>query len=199
MRNRIYRITLCAMCAALYFVLACFVSVRAGTLRDTFASLPILICAALYGPGWAAASAALGEFLNQMLSYGLMPTTALWMIPPVVRALLMGLWCAGLSRRGVRSNQTVRSVRSFERRTAKGIHPENYPTAFLVLTVITAVFTTLLNTLVMYLDAMIIGYSAAYVLADFFPRILSGVVTAVICGIVAPPVLKALRAVVPAK
>ncbi len=193
MKNRVYRITVCAMCAALYFVLASFVSVRAGNLRITFASLPILICAALYGPGYAAASAALGEFLNQMLSYGLMPTTVLWMIPPVVRAVLMGLWCALLRRRGVRGDHTVADDQAFGKRTARGIHPEDYPTAFLVYTVITAVFTTLLNTLVMYLDAQILKYSAAYVMADFFPRMLSGIVTAVICGIVAPPVLRALR------
>ena len=201
MRNRIYRITVCAMCAALYFVLG-LVSVKAGNLRLTFASLPTLICAALYGPGWAAGSAALGEFLNQWLSYGLMPTTAMWMIPPVVRALLMGLWCVEKRKRGVRSNQVVRSVRTFERRTAKGIYPENYPVAFLVCNVITAIITTLANTLMLYLDARLtnpVETAITRATAGFFPRIVAGIAVAVICGIVAPPVLKALRKVVPAK
>ena len=193
MKNRVYRITICAMCAALYFVLACFVSIKAGNLRITFASLPTLVCAALYGPGYAAVSAGLGEFLNQMLSYGLMPTTALWLIPPVVRGVIMGLWCRRLGRGGVGRDHVVHSTRAYEKRRARGGMPEDHSTGFLVYMVVTAVFITLLNTATMYLDALIVGYSAAYVFADFFPRLLSGIVTAVILGLVAPPVLRALR------
>ena len=42
-----------------------------------------------------------GELLAQMMGpYGLMPTTVLWLLPPLTRGLLLGAVAAALSKRG---------------------------------------------------------------------------------------------------
>ena len=54
-----------AILTALYVVLTTTLSLKLpGDIRITFASLPILLSAILYGPGEAAVIALVGEFLN---------------------------------------------------------------------------------------------------------------------------------------
>ena len=163
-----------AILVALYALLAAFVSIKAGNLRITFASLPIVVCALLYGPADACIVAALGELMNQMLSYGFTLTTPLWLAPPVVRALIIGLGAAAFSARGER----------LEKSLAK----------FYLICLAAALATTLANTAVLWLDSVILGYySYAYVFASFLVRIFTGVVTAVIVSTIAVPVAAALR------
>ena len=146
-----------AILVALYALLAAFVSIKAGNLRITFASLPIVVCALLYGPADACIVAALGELM-----------------PPVVRALIIGLGAAAFSARGER----------LEKSLAK----------FYLICLAAALATTLANTAVLWLDSVILGYySYEYVFASFLVRIFTGVVTAVIVSTIAVPVAAALR------
>ena len=109
-----------------------------------------------------------GAFLGQLMTYGVTATTVLWIIPPAVRGLLIGLYAK-------------RCGYSFSRgqRTAALIG--------------TALVVTALNTGAMYIDSVIYNYySYAYVFGGLVVRIISGAATAVLMVFVAPPVVNLL-------
>ncbi|MEG1594014.1 MAG: folate family ECF transporter S component [Oscillibacter sp.] len=160
-----------AILAALYALLT-LVSVRAGNLRVSFGSLPLVVCALLFGPWQAAAVGALGEFLNQMLSYGFTATTVLWLIPAAVRGLVIGL--AALRFRGNRPLA--------ER-----------PLPCFAVCVCAALATTLCNTAVIWLDSVLYHYyTFVYVFGDMALRLLTGSVTAVVIATLAMPLARLL-------
>ncbi|MCI2047365.1 MAG: folate family ECF transporter S component [Faecalibacterium sp.] len=158
-----------ALCAVLTLV-----SVRAGNLRITFAFLPALITSVLFGPLQGAAVALIGEFLNQLLSYGLTATTLLWLLPPAVRAV-----CVGVAARRLR---------------AKGHMLEAKPVLWYTVVIASTLLTTLCNTAVIWLDSVLYGYySFAYVFGDTALRLFTGVITAAVVGTLALPLLRFLR------
>lgn len=77
---------LAAMCAVLGYI-----SVDLGNFKFTFESFPILLGALLYGPIDGMIVAFIGTGIYQILKYGLMSTTILWIIPYVIYALMIGL------------------------------------------------------------------------------------------------------------
>lgn len=163
-----------AILAALYIILTAYISIRAGNLRITFASLPIIVCALLYGPKDACIVVVLGEFMNQMLSYGFTVTTPIWLIPPLFRALIIGV-CASRAAR-------------------KGTMLERNPAAYYLACAAGALATTLANTAVIWLDSVLLGYyNFAYVFGDFFLRLATSGVTVAIVATLAIPVAAALR------
>ena len=87
--NPIRRICLIGMFAALYLALN-LVGFRAWSFHVTFASLPVIVGSLLFGPVEGMLIALIGEFFNQVLSYGITVTTVLWLIPPAVRGLVVG-------------------------------------------------------------------------------------------------------------
>ena len=84
------RLAMNAVMVALYFVLS-MMAVPVGGFKLTFEHLPIILCAVFFGPLDAVIVGALGEFINQMLTFGFTPTTILWMAPAMIRGLSMGL------------------------------------------------------------------------------------------------------------
>ncbi len=159
--------------AALY-VLLNLVSIKAGNIRITFASLPVVTSALLFGPEEAMLTALLGEFCNQLLTYGLTATTVLWLIPPAVRGLVVGL----------------AAVRAW-----KGQRPlESRPAACYAVCFAGAVATTLSNTAALAADALIGGYySRTVVFAQLGSRLISGLVVAGVIATVAMPLAVLLR------
>lgn len=167
------RICLTGMLAALYLALN-MVGFRAWTFHITFASLPVVVGGLLFGPLEGMLIAAIGEFFNQTLSYGVTPTTVLWIIPPAVRGLMIGYAALAL-RKGPRSL-------------------EERPVLCYGVCMAVALCTTAVNTLVMYLDSVIMGYySFAYVFGSAVIRIISGILTAVVVTTVAIPLVRLLR------
>lgn len=162
-----------AVLAALY-VLLNMVSVKAGNLHITFASLPVVVSALLFGPWEAAAVALMGEFLNQMLNYGFTATTIFWLIPPVLRGVTIGLagtWC-------------LRTGRPLERRLL----------LYYFTCVFAAVLTTVGNTLGIYVDSLIYHYyTPAVIFGDLAVRFFTSMVTATVVATVAQPVTQLLR------
>lgn len=172
-KSGIQRLCRTAIMVALY-VLLTMVSIRFGNLRVTFASLPLLVAALLYGPWEAAAVAIMGEFLLQMLSYGFTATTVLWLLPGAARGVLIGLAAARVRKTG----------RPLERRGA----------LCYAVCVGAAAVTTLLNTAVIYVDSRLMGYySPAYVFGDALLRLATGMVTAVLLTTLAIPLIRLLR------
>ena len=167
------RICLTGMLAALDRALN-MVGFRAWSFHITFASLPVVVGGLLFGPLEGMLIAAIGEFFNQTLSYGVTPTTVLWIIPPAVRGLMIGYAALAL-RKGPRSL-------------------EERPGLCYVVCMAVALCTTAVNTLVMYLDSVIMGYySFAYVFGSAIVRIISGILTAVVVTTVAIPLVRLLR------
>lgn len=89
-KNRAIRLCFDAMFIALYVVLASFLSYKALIFEISFQSLPILLCAFLFGPVDTVVVALCGSFIEQLL-YGLDATTLLWMVPVILQALFVGL------------------------------------------------------------------------------------------------------------
>lgn len=169
----VLRICMTGMLAALYLALN-LVGFRAWSFHVTFASLPVVVGALLFGPVEGMLIAFIGEFFNQLLSYGVTPTTALWLIPPAVRGLVLG------------------SVALAMRKGPKRL--DERPVLCYVICMAAALCTTAVNTLVMYLDSVIMGYySFAYVFGSAVIRIGSGILTAVVVATVAVPLVRVLR------
>lgn len=169
----VYALCRVAVMAALYLPLA-RMAIEIGTLKLSFGSLPVTVLAMLTGPMEAVAAAAIGEFLKQMLSYGFTATTLLWVIPPALRGLLIGLAASRLAR--------------------TGRHLEDRSVLCCGVGVAAALVTTLVNTLILWADSVLYGYYfPGYVLGNLALRLVVGVITAVLVAIVAMPMVKLLR------
>lgn len=167
--NRILRIVLVGMLSALCFVLSAYVSVKAGSMKFTFAGLPILLASLLYGPVDGMLVGGIGEFLAQMIGFGFTPTTLLWILPAVVRGLMVGLY----------------------RNAKKG---DLKPVGTGIIIVLSSLTVTLLNGLVIWADAVIMGYySAAYVFGSTGWRFLASFITAILYCAVLLPLIAALK------
>ena len=163
-----------AVCAALYFVLTQFFTIRIANIRISIASLPILVLAVLYGAKYAAISAIVGETAYQLLSYGLTATTVLWVLPSAARGVMVALGYALLTR--------------------SNLKPQTFRIWFLAVLILSAVRTTVLNTGITWLDSVIYHYyTKAYVFGDLGIRFVSGILTALVMWVVLPPITKALR------
>ena len=171
------RLALNAVMVALYFALS-MLAVPMGGLKLTFEHLPIVITALLFGPLDALLVGALGELINQMLTFGFTPTTILWMSPAMFRGLSMGL-CARYLGNYVGLNAVLE---------------KKLPVAFLVTCVITGLLCSTLNTATLYIDSKMFGYySYAMVFGVFWIRLTASAVSSVLMAMAAKPVAVALR------
>ena len=163
------KIVMIAMLTAVYVILCLVGTIRLWWMNISVATLPLIIASLLFGPVGGLFVGLLGSFLEQLLTYGLMATTVLWLVPNTVRGLLLGFY----------------------------FRKKNYrPTRVQLIGVLTvaALITTALNTVVMYLDSVVQGYySYAYVFGGVVTRVLAGVATAVVMAFVAPPVVGLLE------
>ena len=156
------------MLAAMFVVLS-FISIRLPNMTITLDSFPTLVAAALFGPLDGLAVGLVGSFLNQLLTYGLTPTTVMWILPAGIRGLIVGAYAR---RHGFAMTQ---------RQT-------------IVILILSALCVTVLNTVIMALDSLIYGYySKAYVFGALLYRIVSGILIATVFALLLPPLLKRLR------
>ena len=156
------KLVVIAMMVAVYVVLNTVGTIRLGWIN-------ISVSALLYGPGGGLMVGLVGAFLGQLMTYGVTATTVLWIIPPAVRGLLIGLYAK-------------RCGYELSRKQLVGV------------LIVTSLVVTLLNTGAIYLDSVIYGYyTYAYVFGKVGIRIVSGAVTAVAMAFVTPPVLDMLK------
>lgn len=163
------KLAMIAMLTAVYVILCLVGTIRLWWMNISVATLPLILAALLFGPVGGLFVGLLGSFLEQLLTYGLMATTVLWLVPNTVRGLLLGIYFKKKNYRPSRV-QLVGAL------------------------IVAALIMTGLNTLVMYLDSVVQGYySYAYVFGGIVTRILAGIVTAVVMAFIAPPVVKLLE------
>ena len=83
--------TLMALSLALYVALS-YASINRQFIKISLTGLPIIFIAVVYGPIEGMLVGGIGEFFCQLVSqYGLTPTTPLWVLPAIVRGLIVGL------------------------------------------------------------------------------------------------------------
>ena len=166
------RIAIDGMLAAVYFALSLLV-VDTGTFKFTFTSLAIVVAALLFGAADACAVAFVGECLYQVIIWGVTVTTPIWLIPPVIHALLLGLCASFLGRK-----------RPLE---------ENTGLCFAAC-MGCAVVNSLCNTVALYFDSKIFGYYEFHtVFGVALIRICIGLATALIVTAIAMPLVSELR------
>ena len=172
-RNKIiYRLALDSMLAALYFILT-YVTIRVGNFHITFASIMVVIPSILFGLPDSIFIALLGEFLNQILTYGISITTPLWILPPLFRALMISCF----STYFIKKNDRL----------------ENHIIIYFIVVLVGGLLTSIANTGVTFLDGYIMGYSVNFVLLTTIFRFLINIATSIVVAIVSLPIVKLLR------
>ena len=176
-RFPVRRIAIDAVLIAMYFGLS-LLSVEIGGIKLTFASLPTLICAMLFGPVDGFLVGFLGAFMEQMIKFGFTATTLLWVLPPAIRGLFVGV-CALL----LKKHMSVDAILSTKR-----------PYVYFVVTLISGAIVSVLNTLVFYVDAKMFGYYEYHMIFGvFWIRIASGLLSTLLMASIALPVVAALQ------
>lgn len=162
------RLVLNGLFIALFFILSLF-SVEISGIKITFDSLAVVLAAVLFGPADAFIVGLLGAFFEQLFHFGFTVTTILWILPPAIRGLLIGL---GM----------------------KICNKGNKLWIYYIVCIIAAICTSLFNTIVYYLDSKIFGYyHYAIIFGVLFLRLLTGVLSAAITATASLPILKALK------
>lgn len=171
------RLAIDALLAAMFFALS-MLSIRAGGLKITFDSLPVVISAMLFGPLDAFLVAFIGSFLDQMMGFGFTATTLLWLLPPASRGLVIGFGCT-LFRNAMSLNTIVHQKK---------------PYVYYAVCLLAGVVTSTLNTLIYYVDAVIYHYYEYHLIFGIFGiRVLSGLICAALTATLALPILLALK------
>ena len=171
------RIALNAVMAALFVALSMVSFIIAGV-KITLEGLPVVICAVVFGPVDAAIVGGLGKFLNQMLTYGLTPTTVLWILPAVVQGLATGIGVV-----------VLRKLLSNHRFETKG-----YSIGVLTVSAVGGMLAAVLNTVAYYVDSKMFGYYDYYlVLGVFWIRLALNAGLGVLMGSVGMSITQVLK------
>ncbi len=164
------RLTMNAVFIALHVVLDMASIYIGNEIKLSFASFPLLCASMLFGIGDGIYVAGIGEFLYQMLMYGFGPTTLMWMLPPMVHALVAGLYAKRLG----------------------GI-PNMKQTGLIVL--VSGLVSALLTTGVIYMDAQVWGYPSGLTGMVIVFRLINTLIMCAIYTVVVPRTLQLLRRV----
>jgi len=171
------RIALDAVMIALFLGLSFFSFIIAGV-KVTIEDLPVVICAVVFGPVDAAIVGFLGEFMNQMLTYGFTPTTLLWILPAVSRGLFIGV-CILLMKKRFSTEEIFKTKRVI---------------LVFAICAISGILASVFNTLAYYVDSTMYGYyNYALVFGVFWVRIVLGVAVSAVMAAVSVPITLALK------
>ena len=174
----IRRMTINAVLVAIYVICSLYLVIPMGGLKITIEALPVILCAVLFGPVDAAIVGGLAEFLNQLLTFGITPTTALWVLPAVVRGLFVGFCLLPLRKRHAGQNLLL----------GKRL------IVFYVVCLTSAVIVSCLNTFTLYVDSKMFGYySYAMVFGSFVLRIITGLIASTAMAALTIPLYTAMR------
>jgi ECF transporter S component (folate family) len=159
------------LCVAVNVVLSTVAGLHLGPMTISLSGLPILLGAVMFGPMDGAVIGLLGGFISQLLGpYGVSVTTPLWILPPALLGLVMGLYA-----KSRRYDLTVKQL------------------GLWVLIALCA--DTTLTTGVMWVDCLVYKYSFVTYSPYIVWRYVADVIKAVVYTLVLPPLVKALRSV----
>lgn len=174
MKRTISRICGDGMLLAMYIVLSALTVRLTPNLQIAFTGLTIIMAVVLYGLPDAILIAVLGSFIGQARgAYGLSITTPLWMVPPILRAVVFGI--------------------AYEIFLKKGIKLEDKKVLFIVFAIIAGLVTTIANTGAIFLDAMIFGYPVSMAVVESIFRFVSSILSSIFIALVTLPIIYALK------
>lgn len=159
-----------ALCAAIYVVLANLVGLSLGPIKLSLDGFPILLGAILFGPIDGLIIGLLGNFISQMLGpYGLSATTILWMLPPGILGLVVGLWAQKLGDKAL-------SVKMLA-----------------IVVFVGLLADTTVTTGVMWVDCLVYKYSFITYSPYIIWRYVADVIKAAVYALLLPPVIRVFR------
>ena len=162
------KLALLSLFAAMVAVLEIY-SIHLSNFRFTFESLPIYLSGLLFGPLPGALVGGVGTLISQIISFGIMPTTLLWVGPYIIVGLLSGTYAK--KKKGQFSSRELRF--------------------FLLAMELTI---TALNTLSLYIDGHVYGYyKPSIIFATLIPRIVIAAVKGYLYGYLLPPIHEAIQ------
>lgn len=166
-----HRLTLYGMLTALYVVLS-YVSIPLPGINGkiAFAALPIIFAATSFGLVDALIIATFGSFLMQILQYGIQITTPLWLIPPILRALVIGI----VAEIYFHKNDKL----------------SNHKVIYALTSLVAGLVVTGANTAAIYLDGVILGYDSAIVWLSTLLRFVTSIITTVVLTIICYPLCR---------
>ena len=174
MQKTVSRICGDGMLLAVYTVLSIITIKITPNLQITFTGLAIILACVLYGLPDALLVATLGSFISQLRStYGLTITTPIWMIPPILRALVFGL--------------------VYDLYLKHHIKLEDKKIMFIIYAVIAGLVVTLANTGAIFLDAYIFEYPVAMAIIESIMRFVSSILSSLAIAFIALPIIYALN------
>ena len=174
MKRTISRICGDGMLLAMYIVLSTLTVRLTPNLQIAFTGLTIIMAVVLYGLPDAILITVLGSFIGQARgAYGLSITTPLWMVPPILRAVVFGI--------------------AYEIFLKKGIKLEDKKVLFIVFAIIAGLVTTIANTGAIFLDAMIFEYPVSMAVVESIFRFVSSILSSIFIALVTLPIIYALK------
>lgn len=174
MKQIVRRITGDGMLLAIYIVLSVITVKITPNLQITFTGIAIIMAIVLYGWTDGILIALLGSFVSQLRSaYGLTITTSIWMIPPILRAVVFGLF--------------------YHIYLKKGILLQDKKILFFVYMAIAGLVTTIANTGAIYLDAYIFQYPVALAMVESIFRFISSIASSLVIAGLSLPIIYALK------
>lgn len=179
-RNQVLiNLAVVALFSALYFVLSKFSITITNNFKISFVSV-IIIYASISFPIYVSMPIALvGEFLNQLFSeYGLTITTPLWMIPPLLRIFPIFIGYKLFRRKN------IDLIASQE--------PLCY-VFFFIICLIGNGLTTAGNSLVIYLDGLIMNYPTGLTMSVIGIRFAISFINGIIASLIVMPLYLATK------
>jgi ECF transporter S component (folate family) len=166
--SALQKLVIKALFIALHVAL-CSLSVNLGNMVVSFSGLPVILAGLFFGPLGGAEVGFLGSFINQVIKYGITPTTILWTLPALSLGFLVGLYTK-----------------------YHHFHLNRYQLTGIIL--FSSLLGTVLNTFSMYVDSKLFHYySYAYVFGALLFRFLSAIIRSLIYVSVVYPIVKRLN------
>lgn len=168
--NAVYRLSLVSVFAALYLVLA-KLTIHIGSAHLSIASIcPIFLVTCLSFPE-GRSCIFIGQILGEIIGGTLTITTPLWILPPILRILLIGL------------------VALYYRKKNDSIF--NHLMIYFTVIFLSSIITSLANTGVEFLDSKIRGYPLAFVFLNRLKRIGISLLSSIVVSVGNLPLAKA--------
>jgi len=166
-QRSVFKMTLLGLNLALYFALS-FASFNLAVTRISMTGIPLIFVSVVYGPLEGVLIGAIGEFLYQLAFYGLMPHTVLWLLPPIARALIVGLM--------------------FRHKD-----PSQHPVLWIVTTVVSCLVVTTINTFSLWaVGWLFFGVTAREIIIAILIRIGTSILTAIVYAAIIPTLFRPL-------
>jgi len=143
---------LIALLSALSIVLD-IISIRNDFTKITLYALPLILASLLFHPFIGVCAGLVTGFISQVICYGITPTTILWMIPYILWGAIPGILANKLNV----------------------VNKEHLYFPILV----SAFLITCINSIILYLDGAIMGYTVSYTLTLIIVRFLLSFISSI--------------------